>query len=180
MQKLFTTSFLVLASLISVSTVASAQGPALTEHHKVLADEVGTWTAEMKIYVPGLPEPLSGTGSETNRAIGDGLWIISDFKSTIEGQPFEGHGTFGYDSAKEKYVGTWIDSMTSSIAFMEGTYDEATKTFTYHAEMPGPDGAMVRTKMTTTTQEDGSRLFVTYTADGEEWTKSMEILYKKK
>lgn len=183
MQKLFTTSFLFLAFLFSASAgLARAQDATVTEHHKILAEEAGTWSAEMKIFIPGLDEPITGEGSENNRLLGNGLWVISDFKASISGQPFEGHGTFGYDSAKGKYVGTWIDSMTTSVAIMEGTYDEATKTFTYLTEMPGPDGAMVRTKMTSVTREDGSRLFTSFTADGEgdEWTKSMEILYTKK
>src|SRR5438876_12293920 len=48
---------------------------------------------------------------------------------------FKGMGIEGYDNTKKKFVGSWIDNMGTGIAFSEGTYDPATKTFTYTSEM---------------------------------------------
>ena len=53
---------------------------------------------------------------------------------------FKGMGIEGYDNAKKKFVSSWIDNMGTGIQFSEGTYDPATKTFTYTSEiemMPG-------------------------------------------
>ena len=36
---------------------------------------------------------------------------------------------------KKKFVSSWIDNMGTGIQFSEGTYDPATKTFTYTSEM---------------------------------------------
>ena len=35
---------------------------------------------------------------------------------------------------KKKFVGSWVDNMGTGIMFSEGTYDPATKTFTYTSE----------------------------------------------
>jgi len=40
----------------------------------------------------------------------------------------------GYDNIKEKIHCSWIDNMGTGIQFSEGTYDPATKTFTYTAK----------------------------------------------
>ena len=53
---------------------------------------------------------------------------------------FKGMGVEGYDNAKQKFVASWIDNMGTGIQFSDGTYDPATKTFTYTSEiemMPG-------------------------------------------
>ena len=48
---------------------------------------------------------------------------------------FKGHGMEGYDNAKKKFVGTWIDNMGTGIMMSEGDYDPSSKTFTYRSEM---------------------------------------------
>ncbi len=53
---------------------------------------------------------------------------------------FKGMAIEGYDNVKKKFVSSWIDNMSTMIMNSEGTYDAATKTFTYNAEcemMPG-------------------------------------------
>src|SRR6266404_5043703 len=48
---------------------------------------------------------------------------------------FKGMGMEGYDNVKKKFVASWIDNMGTGIEFSEGTYDPATKSFTYTSEM---------------------------------------------
>ena len=48
---------------------------------------------------------------------------------------FKGMGVEGYDNVKKKFVSSWIDNMGTGIQFSDGTYDPATKTFTYTSEM---------------------------------------------
>jgi hypothetical protein len=52
------------------------------------------------------------------------------------GQPFHGIGFTGYDNLKKKYVMSWMDNAATGIMYSEGTYDPATKTFTYVGECP--------------------------------------------
>ena len=48
---------------------------------------------------------------------------------------FKGMAVEGYDNVKKKFVSSWIDNMGTGIQFSEGTYDPASKTFTYTSEM---------------------------------------------
>ena len=85
----------------------------------------------------GKVETSTSKGVETNRMIA-GKWLISDFKGEMFGSTFEGHGTNGYDAKKNKYIGTWVDTMSVRIDTLEGTYDEKTKTLTLNSDSEGP------------------------------------------
>src|SRR5205823_13766477 len=53
---------------------------------------------------------------------------------------FKGMGLEGYDNVKKKFVASWIDNMGTGIEFSEGTYDPATKSFTYTSEVEAIPG----------------------------------------
>ena len=130
---------LSLAIVVTALNAAMAQGPPQpTEEHKVLEQEVGTWNAKGKMWMPGSSEATEFEGVETNRSIG-GMWIVSDFKGNFFGQPFEGHATMGYNLKTKKYVGRWMDNMSAYTSEMEGTYDADTKTLTMNSS--GVDAA---------------------------------------
>lgn len=113
--------------------------------HALLKSFVGTWDAAIKGYMePGKP-PMENRGTETVTAMG-GFWVVVDHQSEMMGQPYHGHGMRGYDALKKKYVSTWTDSMSGGLMLFEGTYDEATKTFTMFADAPGFDGKPARWK----------------------------------
>lgn len=150
--------------------------------HEVLKDDVGVWEAEVKTFMPGSDEPMVSKGQETNRLLG-GLWLVSDFRGEFGGQAFRGHGINGYDTQKKKYVGTWIDSMTSQMMIMEGTYDASKKTLTTAGEMYDPSTQQnCKVKNVATTNPDGTRtmaMFMESAAYGDKPFKMMEITYKK-
>ncbi|HVS10466.1 MAG TPA: DUF1579 domain-containing protein, partial [Planctomycetota bacterium] len=107
---------------------ATQAGP----EHALLKKMAGTWDTTVKFMIPGMPPDIS-KGSETSRMLGD-LWLVSDFEGTAMGGPFKGHGIMGYDPAKKKYVGVWVDTMTSHPQLSEGTYDAGTRTMTMTAK----------------------------------------------
>lgn len=105
--------------------------------HARLKKLAGTWDYTLSFMMgPGQP-PQETKGTEENRMMGE-FWILSDSKSEMMGMPFEGHGTYGYDIYKKKNVGTWVDSMTPEIMYMEGDYDEKAKTLTFTATSHDP------------------------------------------
>ena len=113
--------------------------------YKVLAMEEGVWDAEIKMSMPnadGKVETSTSKGTETNRMMA-GKWLISDFKGDMFGSTFEGHGTNGYDAKKNKYVATWVDTMSVRIDALEGTYDDKTKTLTLNSDSEAPDGKQI-------------------------------------
>ena len=61
---------------------------------------------------------------------------------------FQGQGLEGYDNVKKKFVSTWIDNMGTGIMIAEGTYDPATKTFTYNSEMEMIPGMKTKVRET--------------------------------
>jgi hypothetical protein len=106
------------------------------EAHKALAPKVGKWTVEMKQFQPGGTVATTMTGSSEARWIFDGRFVEEDFRAEYMGEPFQGRGTTGYDIMKKQYVSTWIDSMSTAIFSSSGTFDPATKTFSFSGEAP--------------------------------------------
>jgi hypothetical protein len=120
-------------------------------------------------------------GTATYKAIGDGLWLISDFKDTMAGQPFEGHGIDGYDPAKGKYVSIWVDSWTPQPLTLEGTYDKASHKLTMMGSGPGMDGQTVKYRMVTHYENDDRFTFTMFLTDasGQE-NQMLTIVYSRK
>ena len=142
--------------------------------HQELKKLAGTWDATVEMLSP--PGGPASKGTETNTLIGDGLWVVSDFKAEMMQKPFQGHGVWGWDPAKKKYVGTWVDTMSTGLTLSEGTFDPATKTMTDTMEMPGPDGKPMKVKSTTEWKDADTRVFTMFMGD----TPSMRITYKRK
>jgi hypothetical protein len=116
------------------------------DEHKVFNGMVGKWTFKMKMNGPQGPTEEAGT-SEMKMALG-GRFIEDSTHSQMMGQPFEGHGYTGFDRIKNKYVGTWMDTMCTCILTMEGTYDAGSKTFTFMMDMPdGMNKTFVKEKL---------------------------------
>lgn len=175
-----------LLTCVAISAVARAQfpPPEVTDEHKVLKRDVGVWDAEMKLWMTGPDEePMVSKGTERNRMMGD-LWLLSTFTADLGGQPFTGHGQFGYDVNKKKFVATWVDSMTTHISLGEGSYDKSTDEMTM--VMTGFDpstGKEAKSKSVTKYVDRNTRQFTMYMQDpsgGDKWVKSMEISYKRR
>ncbi len=164
----------------AMAVPALAQMPPMPQpgpEHEMLKKDVGTWDATVESFMtPGAPAAVS-KGTESVSMLG-GFWQVSDFKSEMMGQPFEGRGTTGFDPAKKKYVGTWVDSMTPSYYTVEATYDAAARTMTSMMEGPDPTGAVSKTKAVTEWKDADTRVFTMYGPDAK--TVMMRITYKRK
>ena len=147
--------------------------------HEVLKNDVGTWDATVEMMGPGAP-PTVSKGVETNSMVG-GLWLVTDFKSEMMNQPFQGHGVSGYDSGKKKYVGTWVDSMSTGLMLGESTYDPKAKTMTGVMEGPDMSGKVTKMKAVTEWKDADTRVFTMYGTgpDGKE-APAMRITYKRR
>ena len=100
------------------------QAPKPGKEHAVLKQMEGEWDATMDFM------GMESKGTYTCKVGMGGLWLTQDYAGNFMGQDFTGHGILGYDPAKKKYVGTWIDSMVTSLDLMAGTYDEGKKELT--------------------------------------------------
>jgi len=146
-------------------------------HHQVLQKDVGTWDAEVVIHPgPGAPS-IPSKGMAHSRLACGGLWLISEFKNETTG--FEGHGIFGYDPAKGKYVGTWIDPMRTFLAVYEGSYDPASRTMTMWVETD-VQGKHLRWREVTETLDPDTQVWHQFMSgpDGKDF-ETMTVTYRR-
>lgn len=162
MKKLILTT--LAAGLFTPAALINAQEPpkmpAPAKEHQWLNQFVGQWESEVEITMaPGQP-PLKTKGAENCRSIG-GFWLISEGKSEMGGALFEHLMTLGFDPAKQKYTGTWVDSMSSYQWKYEGTVDATGKVLTLDTEGPCPmkPGQLVKFKEVTEFKSPDHRTF---------------------
>jgi hypothetical protein len=164
------------AAVVLVVTAAGVTGqePARPgPEHELLKKMVGTWDTTMTI--PGLG---ASKGTCVYKMELGGLWLTSAVESDLGGHKFSGRGLDGYDAGKKKYVGVWVDSMSTAPMLMEGTYDAAKKTLTMSGDGPGPDGKATRFKAVTVMPDADTIDFKMYVGDGPE--PGFTILYKRR
>jgi hypothetical protein len=108
------------------------QPPKPGPEHEALKQLEGKWEGKMMFRMAADAPASEGTATEESKLGCGGFWLITDTKGDSKDMgPFAGHGMVGYDTAKKKYVGIWGDSMATYLFPYEGSYDAATKTWTY-------------------------------------------------
>lgn len=172
--------FLGLGVLLTGTSLTAQEGftpPKPGMEHEQLKKLEGTWDATVKM--PGADKESKGT--MTSKMELGGIWMVSNFKADFGGLPFEGKGMDTYDAAKKKYVGVWVDSMSTTPMVSEGTYDKDKKTLTMVADAPGPDGKPAKYRMVSEYKDMDNYTFTMYVSgkDGKE-NLMMTIAYKRK
>ena len=92
---------------------------------------------------------------------------------------FKGMGIEGYDNAKQKFVGSWIDNMGTGIQFSDGTYDPATKTLTYTSEIEMMPGMKTPVREVLKIADKDHMMLEWYETHGGQEKKTMEINYTR-
>lgn len=151
------------------------------EAHKMMADEVGTWSNEMTFWHEPNGKPMKATSNSDIKMILGGRYQEMNYKGDMMGMPFEGRSTLAYDNTTKEYTSTWIDNMGTGLMVMKGTYDPATKTINLKGEMVSPIANKAVPMRETYTIVDGKtrKMEMFDTKDGTEY-KSMEIIMTKK
>ena len=157
-------------------------------NHKILAELAGNWTYKLKFwFMPNVP-PSESTGTTVCKPIMDGRYFESDTAGKFQmpganGQmqdlDFKGMAIDTYDNVKQKFVSSWIDNMGTSITMSEGTYDAASKTFTYLGEEESVPGNKTKTRQSIKILDHDHYVMEWYeTHDGKE-AKMMELDYTR-
>lgn len=172
--------------LVGTGTIALGQdfAPKPTPEHELLAKGAGVWDATIKSWMQGPDAELTvSKGVETVKMMPGGLWALSEFQGKLGDAEFHGAGQSGYDPAKKKFVGTWVDSLSPSVMTMEGEYDAGSKTLTMHSKGVGPDGKPYDAKLVDVHTDAAHRVFTMFMKSEEtrdEYMKVMEITYVKR
>ncbi|HVR72890.1 MAG TPA: DUF1579 domain-containing protein, partial [Planctomycetota bacterium] len=154
--------------------------PAPEKEHAWLEQLAGEWEFDAEcIMEPGKP-PMKSSGTETGRMIGE-FWIVSEVKSTFMDTPMTGILTLGFDPEKKKYVGTWVDSMTSHQWKYEGTVDAAGKVLKLESEGPVAPGKLSKFKEVIELKGKDQKVFTSsMLGDDGKWSTFATFHYRRK
>lgn len=150
--------------------------------HKLMAGMNGKWTAEIRFWMsPGAqPTPAEVSTVESRMALG-GRYQISEYKGKMMGMPFEGMEQMAFDNAKKKFITTWIDNSGTGMMYMEGPYDEATKTINLTGKMVDPStGQECDMRQAIKIIDDKNQVMEMYNSKNGKEFKSMEVKLAKK
>jgi hypothetical protein len=151
-----------------------------TEQHKLLERHAGKWTLSLKSWMDPKQPPVESKGTAEGKVILGGRFVQSTITSDFMGKPFSGVGVTGYDKAKKKFVGTWIDSMSTGIMRSEGTADAAGKVITTQAVSTDPlSGKDSRMRIVGKWESDDKLVEEFYEKRGGKEMKTMEITYSR-
>lgn len=153
-----------------------------TQHHRALEPMAGRFKATTKSWMDPDSEAEETRGTMVNRWILGARFLQGELKSQMNGMPFEGIQTLGFDNAKQRYVATWIDNMgTNIMPVMEGTADKSGKVITIAGTLEDPvrlKSMSVREVWTIKSQDEHDFEMWTKDETGQEF-KVLEIVYTR-
>ena len=151
------------------------------EHQKFL-DRMGTWDVESKTWTDPAAPPRVTKGVSVFRLILGGRYLQCDFEGKAMDMAFKGYGLSGYDRYNKKYVGLWLDTMSTGFVVTEGTCDAegkvCTETGAWDDYAKGRKVG-VRNVYTTLDRDRFTMEMFMVLPDGKE-VKSMELTYTRR
>ena len=162
----------VALAVLAAPAVRAQEPPKPGPEHEFLKKLVGTWDLTMKFG------GMETKGVVTYKTDLGGLWLLSSLESEFGGMKFQGRGMDSYDPAKKKYVGVWIDSMSTSPLVMEGTFDKQKKALTMVGEGPGMDGKPTKYKTVSEWKDDDTMHVGMYVGGGA--NPDFTFVYKRR
>jgi hypothetical protein len=131
---------------------APAAAPAMTKEQKAMMDAmqragevraehkqldyfVGDWSATTSMFMNPKAPPEKSDGKTHTESLFGGRYVQMHYEGKYQDQTFNGEGLFGFDNIKGKFFNTWFDSGSTGFWLAWGSYDAASKTYTFHGEM---------------------------------------------
>ncbi len=153
------------------------------KEHQWLQKLVGDWTYDADCNMGPDQPPSKSNGSESVRSLG-GLWVLCEGKGEMPGGgPCTTLMTLGFDPQKERYVGTWIGSMMTTLWVYDGSMDMAGKVLTLSAEGPNmcAEGKTAKYKDVIEFKSDDLRVLTSHMlGDDGKWQQFMTANYRRK
>lgn len=150
------------------------------EYHSIMAKMEGDWTFESSIWMNPSGPPMKSNGTATYTMIFGGRFLEQDFRGQLMGMEIQGRGVWAYDNTREIFMSTWIDSLGTSIAHGEGSYDSEKKIIHIQGKMTnGMTGKSEPFRYTIEMKNDDNMVFTMYSSLKGQELKVMEIMYKR-
>lgn len=161
---------------VAFVTTTSAAEPQSGQPSAWLKQLAGEWKTEAEVIVPG-QKSITAKGTESARMLGQN-WLIVEGKAELGGMPFSSLQTLGYDPQAKKYVGTWVDSLSSYMWKYEGTLDESGRmlTLTTRGPCPQKNGELANVREVLEIVDKDQKTFTSYVemAPGK-WEKMVTV-----
>lgn len=122
--------------------------------HEHLQEMVGKYKTKATWTIPGVEGAAPEEGTAEFQSILGGRYVTQEFHGKMMGEPMEGFGIMGYDNAAKKFVGVWVDNMSTAMMLTEGTLDEKSGVMHETGIANSPVGPM-HYKMTTKPTKNG-------------------------
>lgn len=141
----------------------------------------GVWDATLQMASDGDAPPQILNGTDVSTVGGDGLWLVSDFRSQLEGQAFQGHGILTWDAAEGHFHRVWADASSPAFWVSEGSFDAPTGSLTMWIDSVDSQGHAVRWREVMAMKDADTRTFTMY-LPGPETTEAagMTIIYHRR
>lgn len=164
----------------SVATMPIAKPEA---QHRWLEKLVGDWTFETHVPAHEGQPASKSVGRESVRSIG-GLWIQAEGLGEMPGGgQATSVMTLGYDTAKKRFVGSWIGSMMTYMWVYDGELEPGGRVLTLNSEGPSmaDDGTLASYQDVIEFKDDDTRTLTgrVRAADGT-WQQFMTVEYRRK
>jgi len=154
---------------------------AVRAEHKQLEYFTGNWKAVTTLWMDPKAPPVKSEGTSRNESIFGGRYIELYYDGNMMGQPFSGRGVFGFDNLSGRYFSTWMDSMSTGMWLVYGTYDKAANTYTFKGSMDDPmkAGAKVPIRQVVRVVDPSHYVFEWNETRGGKEAKTMQVDYTK-
>lgn len=154
--------------------------PPPTKEHAWFKRYVGEWDSEVEMFMAPNQPPMKSSGTERARMLG-GFWLISEGGNNA--MPYSFLLQLGYDPQRQKYIGSWVDSMTSYNWTYEGTVDSTGNILSLNTEgpFPPPSGPVTKIKEVTEFKSDDLRVFTSSRLEENgQWTTHLRVTSRRK
>ena len=159
-----------------------AQMAATTEEHERLKPFIGTFRAEVKMWM-GPGEPMVTTGTMVNEPDLGGRFLRQTYTGDEAEGPFpnfEGRGYWGYNNVTGQFEGFWIDTASTMMQTEKGGVDGSGRVWTMVGIMPNPQtGEDIVKKSVISLHDDDHHSMAMYFETPEGESKGMEIAYAR-
>ena len=146
-----------------------------------MARFVGTWDVQGRVWVAPDADPVPAVGTAIYEWVLDGVFLHTRFKGEMMGETFSGVGYETWSEARQKHIGTWMDSTESEIFQFEGGWDETGNVLTTQGKVYDAEKQAWVELKTVTTFRSSSMFTYESTRKNEagEWVKSMDAIFGK-
>ena len=108
--------------------------------HHLFAKLAGSWTGISRLWLE--PEKLTDESPVvgTIQLILNGRFALYLYQGSIDGEPQHGMFTFGYNTTKDRYETSWVDSWHNNTAIIFCTGNATENGFQVLGSYPDPSG----------------------------------------